>query len=390
MLNFADTSSDSFLGESGILNELHDLKLKRVDSGKPVYDFSMINPDIAPSRGVVDRLVQASLKGFNHRYGVSRGLKKLREAFADKYKRSFSTELNPAEDICVTLGSKDALLHLFRVIKGINPSLLVLDPCYPPFISAAQYHGLRVHRLNWNGSEDQTIKQITSFLETHKVGGIVLNFPMNPTGDVVSQRFWSALVNLAKQHGVLLVNDFAYGELVHKGECASLLSVPGAKDVAVEIYTMSKAYNVAGWRVAALLGNSTVIKTIAKIKSKIDYGMFLPVQIAAAGALVEGQDIVSATRETYARRLRVLSEGLQTLGWESYMPAAGASLWVKAPARHLRDGSSSDLIKEMLTKHGVALLPGEAFGESSKDFIRFAAVLPEDKIREALSELEGI
>ena len=390
MLNFADTGADPFLVESGILNELHDLKLKRVDSGRPVYDFSMINPDLPPTRGVVDRLVQASLKGFNHRYGVSRGLKKLREAFAEKYKRNFGAELSPADEICVTLGSKDALLHLFRIIKGINPSLLVLDPCYPPFISAAQYHGLKINRLSWNGSETETIEDIASFLTNNKVGGIVLNFPMNPTGDVVSQKFWSALVDLAKRHGVLLVNDFAYGELVHKGESASLLSVPGARDVAVEIYTMSKAYNVAGWRVAALLGNSGVIKTISKIKSKIDYGMFLPVQIAAAGALVEGQDVVASTRETYARRLRVLSEGLNTLGWDASMPAAGASLWVKTPARILADDSSSHLVKEMLMKHGVALLPGEAFGESSKGFIRFAAVLPEDKIREALSELEGI
>lgn len=387
---FLIDEGDTLFKESALLSSLQRIKLARVEAGQPVFDFSMFNPDIFPARAIVDRLVQASLKGFNHRYGVSRGLKKLREGFAQKYEKAFGVSLSSADEVCVTLGCKDATLHLFRVLRCINKNILVLDPCYPPYLSAADYHGLTTHKIKWNGSEEECLSSIEKFLENQKVSALVLNFPMNPTGDVVSVRFWEKLVALAKRFSVLLINDFAYGELVHFGECPSLLSVPGAKDVTVEIYTMSKAYNIPGWRCAAIMGNSAVIGKVATIKSKIDYGMFLPVQVAAAAALSDGEDLVKGTREAYARRLKVLSQGLKNLGWYSVMPSAGGSLWVKPPKSLLKDNGSSVLAEEILNKTGVGVLPGEIFGESNTGYLRLAAVLPEDKIREALSELERV
>jgi alanine-synthesizing transaminase len=387
---FLNEERDSLFNESSLLGVLQKIKLARVESGQPVYDFSMFNPDIPPARAIVDRLVQASLKGFNHRYGVSRGLKKLREGFALKYEKTFGVSLSSSDEVCVTLGCKDATLHLFRVLSGINKNILVLDPCYPPYLSAADYNGLNVHKLKWNGSEEDCLSAVENFLLNQKVSAFVLNFPMNPTGDVVSISFWEKLVAIAKRFSIFLVNDFAYGELVHFGDCPSLLSATGAKDVAVEIYTMSKAYNIPGWRCAAIMGNSALIGRVATIKSKIDYGMFLPVQVAAAAALTEGEELVRATRETYARRLKVLSQGLKNLGWYSVMPSAGGSLWVKPPKSLMAEGGAAALAEQILTKTGVALLPGEIFGESNSGYLRLAVVLPEDKIREALSELERV
>lgn len=381
---------DQIFSEQSGYKGIHDLKLKRVEAGLPVYDLSMLNPDIPPARAVIDRLVQASLKGFNHRYGVSRGIKRLREGFAEKYKTAFSASINPASEVCVTLGCKDATMHLFRIFAATGKDIAVFDPCYPPYFSAAQYHSLRVHRVPWNTSESDSIARIEELVAKKPVAAVVLNFPMNPTGDTVSADFWSQLVRLAKQHSFVIVNDFAYGELVHTGAGVSLMSIPEAKDVGVEIYTMSKAYNIPGWRVAAVIGSAGIVEKISKIKSKIDYGMFLPVQIAAAGTLLEGLDIAKGTRETYFRRLRALCSGLNNLGWECAMPKAGGSLWIKLPHNLKEKFGEREIVSAILDKTGVAVLSGELFGVEYSDFVRMAAVLSEDKIREALTELERI
>jgi alanine-synthesizing transaminase len=381
---------DQIFSEQSGYKGIHDLKLKRVEAGLPVYDLSMLNPDIPPARSVIDRLVQASLKGFNHRYGVSRGIKRLREGFAEKYKAGFSASIDPASEVCVTLGCKDATLHLFRIFAASGKDIAVFDPCYPPYLSAAQYHSLRVHRVQWTNSESDSLVRIESLVTTKPIAAVVVNFPMNPTGDTVTVGFWSKLVELAKKYSFVIVNDFAYGELVHSGTGVSLMSIPDAKDVGVEIYTMSKAYNIPGWRVAAVVGNSGLVEKISKIKSKIDYGMFLPVQIAAAGTLLEGLDIAKGTREVYFRRLRALCSGLNNLGWECAMPKAGGSLWIKLPNKLKEKYGAADLASVILDKTGVAVLSGELFGVDYVDYVRMAAVLSEDKIREALTELERI
>ncbi len=381
---------DQIFSEQSGYKGIQDLKLKRVEAGLPVYDLSMLNPDIPPARAVIDRLVQASLKGFNHRYGVSRGIKRLREGFSEKYKAAFSASINPASEVCVTLGCKDATLHLFRIFAASGKDIAVFDPCYPPYLSAAQYHGLKVHRVPWTNVENESIANVKTLVSNNPISALVLNFPMNPTGDTVTAQFWSELVQLAKQYSFVIVNDFAYGELVHNGSGVSLMSIPEAKDVGVEIYTLSKAYNIPGWRVAAVVGNSGIVEKISKIKSKIDYGMFLPVQIAAAGTLLEGLDIAKSTRETYFRRLRALCSGLNNLGWECAMPKAGGSLWIKLPQNLKEKFGARDLASAILDKTGVAVLSGELFGAEYADYVRMAAVLSEDKIREALTELERI
>ncbi len=377
--------------ESNILHRLHQLKLERVQNGEPVFDFSMINPDIPPSRLITDKLVQASLKSFNHKYGVSRGIKKLREAFAYKYLTAFGVTLDSTEEVCVTLGCKDATLHLFKIISSTNKKVAVFEPCYPPYLSAASYHRVEVVRVPWQGNEDTAIIELTKTLQNGDVGSILLNFPMNPCGDIVTESFWVQVVNLAKKYQCLVINDFAYGELVHRGKSPSILSVPGAKDIGIEIYTMSKAYSIPGWRVAAVLGNKSIVDGISRIKSQIDYGMFLPVQIAAASALCENDSIVSVVRDTYARRLRVLVDGLTTLGWQTTMPAAGTCVWTKVPNKISSQFDGGFKIAErLLSKSGIAVLPGEAFGPRGSGNMRFAAVLSEDKIREALGFLGEI
>lgn len=380
--------SELTVNQSSVLHDLHQLKLNRVQNGEQVFDFSMINPDIPPSRLIIDKLVQASLKNFNHRYGVSRGLKRLREAFASKYHTAFGVNVDPTEEVCVTLGCKDATLHLFKLISNKGGKVAVFEPCYPPYISAARYHEVDVERIPWRNDEELAIVDLGKVLKKGDIGAILLNFPMNPTGDIVSENFWRQVVALATTHSCLVINDFAYGELVHRGNSQSFLSVPGAKEVGVEIYTMSKAYSIPGWRVAAVLGNSAIVNGIARIKSQIDYGMFLPVQIAAAGALSDNSSIVAAVKDIYLRRLRVLVEGLTALGWQTSFPAAGACVWTKVPATISREFDGGfEIAKAILSKSGIAILPGEAFGPQGTGNMRFAAVLPEDKIREALGAL---
>ncbi len=378
------------------IEDLYSERLRLLNAGKEIFDLSMINPDLAPERAIVDKLVQASLKSYNHRYGASKGLKKLRESFALKYKRIFEIDLDPTSSICVTQGCKDAILQVLKVTCCPGDNVLVLSPTYPAYQFAIDYLGLNCISVPLGITEDDTIEEILSAFKKHKIKISLLNFPHNPTGRIYSGNFWQRVKDISLKYNALLVNDFTYGDMVFSG-VPSLSALCGSNDFSgvIEIYSLSKSYSLPGWRVAGLVGDSSIIEKVSKVKSQIDYGTFMPIQIAASYALSSEEDFVSIPRETYHRRAKVLSEQLIKIGWDVDPPIAGACVWAKVSDKikmklDCKDYNSYALSKLMLSEANVFTLPGEYFGVDYKDYVRFALVLSEDKIRSAINKLSII
>lgn len=370
-------------------DKLADLNAQKqiiLNEGRELFDFSMINPDIPPARVIIDKLVEASLKPFNHRYSVSRGITRLRQAFAEKYASRFSVTLDPDKEVCVTMGTKDAIHDAIFCVASPGERVLMGSPTYPAHISAAKLAGVEVDFFPLSADEDAMLAAIAERLDagSHKV--LVLNFPNNPTGISVSSSFYERLVQIAKAKSVLVVNDFVYGEMGYRGALPSLLSAPGAKDVGVEVYSMSKAYSVPGWRVAALSGNPRLVHQVTRLKAHVDYGIFMPIQAACAFALSTKDDLVKHPVAQYNNRCGVLASGLKRLGWTVEQPSAGACVWGGLPEGSGSLGSMQFAVR-LLADTGVLVMPGVLFGEEFDSHVRFAAVMPEERIRAMLGLL---
>jgi alanine-synthesizing transaminase len=387
--------SGSFMDEGAdLLAEPRRLQRMLLDAGREVVDLSMINPDLAPPRYMLDKLLEATGKTSNHRYAVSRGIRRLRAAFSFKYESAFSNVVDPEREVCVCLGSKDGLFQTLKVVLGKGEKALLPAPAYPAHVSAVRLCGGTPVFFPVATSEGELLRSVESLLESEKPRCLVINFPHNPTGVTLSEGCVRELGALCSRQGVTVINDFVYGEMGFDREAPvpSFLPREGSRAGVVEVYSLSKAYSVPGWRVGAVVGDETIVKAVSKLKSHVDYGLFLPLQIAAAAALTAPTDLVGATAREYHRRARTLVAALERAGWEVACPRAGCSVWARIPdsvaavvAPSSGGGAASLAVQftsYFLQHDGVLVAPGPLFGEGSGNWVRFALVVGEERIRE--------
>ncbi len=372
-----------------LFSVLDDLQQEVMATGAEVFDFGLGNPDQATAPHIVEALREAVLDSAWHRYAPSRGILPLRQAISRWYGRRYQVELDPEAETIVTIGSKEGLAHLAFAITSAGDTVLVPDPCYP------------VHHFGFIIA-DATVKHIPllpnvdflAMLETTlrsmqpKPKLLVLNFPTNPTTQCVDLDFFVRVIEMAKENGVWVLNDLAYADLVFDDyKAPSILQVPGAKEIAVESYTLSKTYNMAGWRVGFLCGNRTLIGALARIKSYLDYGSFGAVQVAAIAALEGPQDAVTALCKTYQHRRDVMCAGLKAVGWEVEIPKASMFLWLKIPKPFQQIGSL-EFAQLLLREAHVRVSPGIGFGECGDGYIRISLVEDEPRMRRALENIK--
>ena len=331
------------------------------------------------------------MKPQNHRYSVARGVRKLREAFAQKYSYRFGVSLSAESDICVMNGTKDAIVHTLRVVASAGDKILLPAPTYPLFRSAALLCGLEAVFYNVSEDEDAMFSGLVDILRKERPRVLMMNFPSNPGGINVSRHFYERLLPVVRSLDVFVINDFVYGELgFRKQYLASLLSVDGFKECAVETYSMSKAYNLPGWRIGAVVGNPKVIANVAKLKTHTDYGAFLPLQFAAAATLSLESDLVGPTLQKYQTRCRVLADGLNKLGFNVIKPTSGACIWAELPQKCNGEDPALEFSLKCLRQFRILLSPGGIFGKDFSRFVRIAAVKEVDELNSLLEKLSRI
>jgi len=368
-----------------VFNVIGDLCLKARREGEDIIDFGMGNPDMPTPPHIVAKLIEAAGKEANHRYSVSRGVFKLRLAITDWYRRRYGVELDPDSEAIVTIGSKEGIAHLAIATLDQGDVVLAPTPTYPIhqygcIIAGAQVQGVPLH----NGEQffDELMAVFSRSWPRPKL--MIMNFPHNPTTSIVDLNFMKRVVDFAKETGILVVHDLAYADLCFDGyKAPSMLQVPGAKDVGVEFFTLSKSYNMPGWRVGFCVGNREMIAALTRLKSYFDYGMFTPVQVAAIAALNGPQDCVSEIVETYRKRRDVLVEGLNRAGWPLEKPKATMFVWAPVP-EPFRAMGSLEFAKFLLSEAKVAVSPGVGFGTDGDGFVRFALIENEHRTRQAL------
>src|SRR5688572_493903 len=363
---------------------VNEMKARLRAEQQDVVDLGMGNPDGATPRPIVNKLVEAVRNSRNHRYSLSKGIPRLREAIVERYKRNYGVELDPATEAIATIGAKDALAHLLFAVIGPGDSVVSPNPAYPihqygVVMAEGQASMLPMPDPGTflNGLEDLYKRS------TRKPRLILISFPHNPTTQCVDLNFMKEIVNLARHHGSMVLHDFAYADICFDGyEAPSILQVPGAKEVAVEIFSMSKSYNMAGWRVGFCLGNKKMIAALARIKSYLDYGVFQPIQIASIIALRECEDDTKKICHLYQKRRDLLVDGLAKAGWPVEKPKGSMFVWAPIPEKYRHLGSL-DFSKHLLEKALVAVSPGIGFGPLGEGHVRFALVENEQRIRQA-------
>jgi alanine-synthesizing transaminase len=372
----------------GIVNEL---KYEARRRGEDIIDFGLGNPDMPTPKHIVDKLIEAAQKESNHRYSLSRGIYKLRLAITDWYKRNHDVDLDPDSEAIATIGSKEGIAHLAMAITSPGDSVLVPTPTYPIHTYAFILANADVIHVPLGPDVDFFEALLDAFKRNWpRPKAMVINFPHNPTTQVVDIDFFEKVVDFAKEHDLIVIHDFAYGDIVFDGYRApSFLQVPGAKDVGIEFFSLSKSYNMPGWRVGFAVGNSEIIHALARIKSYQDYGMFQPIQIAATVALNGPRDCVEEIRDTYQRRRDVLCESLNRIGWKVTPPRATMMVWAEIPDRFKKMGSL-EFCKLLLEQAKVAVAPGIGFGEGGDHFVRFSLVENEHRVRQAARGIREI
>jgi alanine-synthesizing transaminase len=374
-----------------VFNIINDLKQEARRRGEDIVDFGMGNPDQPAPPAIVDKLIEAVQKPQNHRYSVSRGIYKLRVAISDWYARRFQVSIDPDTEAIVTIGSKEGLGHL--VLAMIDPGDVVLcpSPTYPIHQYSVIIAGGDLRSIPLVSSEgfltqlEEAIKQTWPRPKL-----LILNFPHNPTTEVVDLEFFERIVSFAKAHELLVIHDLAYADITFDGyEPPSFLQVPGAKDVGVEFFTMSKSYNMPGWRVGFGVGNENMLHALARIKSYLDYGIFQPVQIAAIHALNGPDDVVQHITDTYRNRRDALVDGLARMNWMIRKPKATMFVWAEIPAPYKEMGSV-EFSKFLLQEAKVAVSPGIGFGQYGDGFVRFALIENEHRTRQAVRSIRKI
>ena len=374
-----------------VFNITGEMKMAARRRGEDIIDFGMGNPDGATPAHIVDKLVEAVRKPSTHRYSVSRGIPRLRKAVCNWYKTRYDVDLDPDSEAIVTIGSKEGIAHLCLAILDSRDTVLVPKPSYPihiygPVIAGAHIVSVPVH------NQESFLAQLEEIIPrmTPRPKALIVNFPSNPTTECVELPFLARLVALAREHGFWLIQDLAYADIAFDGyKPPSVLEVPGAKDVAVEFFTLSKSYNMPGWRIGFMVGNKKLVGALARLKSYFDYGTFTPIQVAAIAALEGPQECVAQICDNYRRRRDVLVEGLNKAGWTVAKPRATMFVWAEIPEPY-RDLKSLEFSKLLLTEAKTAVSPGIGFGDYGDNHVRFALIENEERTRQALRGIKAM
>jgi alanine-synthesizing transaminase len=378
-----------------VFNITGELKMAARRRGEDIIDMSMGNPDGKTPQHITDKLVEAALRENTHGYSISKGIPRLRKAICDWYKRRYAVVFDPETEAVVTIGSKEGLAHLMLATLDRGDTVLVPNPSYPIHIYGAIIAGADIRSVRMTPDVDffdELQRAIRESIPKPKM--MILGFPSNPTARCVELDFFERVIALAKQHDILVVHDLAYADLVFddaftKNQAPSIMQVPGARDVAVEFFTMSKSYNMAGWRVGYMVGNKDLCSALTRIKSYHDYGTFTPIQIASVIALEGPQECVEEIRLQYQSRRNVLVKGLHEAGWQVDVPKASMYIWAKIPEAYQKMGSL-EFAKKLLAEAKVAVSPGVGFGEYGDDHVRFALIENEERTRQAIRGIKDM
>jgi alanine-synthesizing transaminase len=368
-----------------VFNIVNDLKAAARARGEDIIDFGMGNPDQPTPQHIVDKLVEAAQRKDTHRYSMSRGIPRLRKAICTWYKTRYDVTLDPESQAIVTIGSKEGLAHLSMACLGPGDSVLVPNPAYPIHPYGFVIAGADIRHVPLVPGVDFFDKLEEAIVDSWpKPKMLVLNFPGNPTGQCVELDFFEKVIEIARQNNIWVVHDLAYADIAFDGYVApSILQVKGAEDIAVEFFSLSKSYNMPGWRVGFMCGNKALVAALARMKSYLDYGMFTPIQVAAIHALEGPQDCVKEIRDMYQRRRDVLCDGLNAAGWQVEKPKATMFVWAKIPDQYLAMGSL-EFSKKVLLEAKVAVAPGIGFGQHGDDYVRFGLIENEHRTRQAV------
>jgi alanine-synthesizing transaminase len=368
-----------------VFNITAELKMAARRRGEDIIDMSMGDPDGSTPQHIVDKLVEASRRPNTHGYSVSKGIPRLRKAISDWYRRRYAVDIDPDSEAIVTIGSKEGLAHLMLATLDRGDTVLVPNPSYPIHIYGAVIAGADIRSVRMTPGVDffeELERAIRESIPKPKM--MILGFPSNPTAMCVDLGFFERVIALARQHDILVVHDLAYADITFDGFVApSIMQVPGAREVAVEFFTMSKSYNMAGWRIGFMVGNKELVGALARIKSYHDYGTFTPIQVASIAALDGPQDCVEEIREQYEKRRDVLAKGLHEAGWMVEVPRASMYIWAEIPEPYKAAGSL-EFAKRLLAEAKVAVSPGIGFGDYGDGHVRFALIENEQRTRQAV------
>ncbi len=374
-----------------VFNITGELKMAARRRGEDIIDMSMGNPDGATPKHIVDKMVEATTRPTTHGYSVSKGIPRLRKAICDWYQRRYAVEFDPDSEAIVTIGSKEGLAHLMLATLDRGDTVLVPNPSYPIHIYGAVIAGANIRSVRMTPGVDffeELERAVRESIPKPKM--MVLGFPSNPTAQCVDLSFFERVVALAKEHDILVVHDLAYADITFDGYVApSIMQVPGARDVAVEFFTMSKSYNMAGWRIGYMVGNRELVNALARIKSYHDYGTFTPIQVASIAALDGPQDCVNEIVAQYQSRRDVLARGLHEAGWNVEIPKASMYIWAQIPEPYRAMGSL-EFAKRVLSDAKVAVSPGIGFGEYGDEYVRFALIENEQRTRQAVRGIKDM
>ncbi|MBX3279156.1 MAG: aminotransferase class I/II-fold pyridoxal phosphate-dependent enzyme [Acidobacteria bacterium] len=370
---------------------INQLKMEARKLGEDIVDMGMGNPDLATPDPIVDKLVEAARNPRNHRYSASRGIPNLRVEISRWYERRYGVEIDPETEAIATIGAKEGFSHLVLALVEPGDRVIVPDPSYPIHSFAATIAGCELIKLPINDGPEEMLAALRAleYPRSQQPKLLVLSFPHNPTSVCVEPEFFEEIVGLARSRGYLIIHDLAYADLVFDGAKApSILQVKGAKDVAVEMFSLSKSYSMAGWRVGFCVGNRQAVAALTRLKSYLDYGIFQPVQIAAIIALRDCDAYVPEIVDVYRRRRDALIRGLASAGWEVPSPKGTMFVWARIPERFAKDGSL-EFAKQMIARAQVAVSPGIGFGERGDGYVRFALVENEHRIAQAVRGIKS-
>ena len=374
-----------------VFNITAELKMAARRRGEDIIDFSMGNPDGATPPHIVEKLVQVAQREDTHGYSTSRGIPRLRRAITNWYKKRYEVDLNPETEAIVTIGSKEGLAHLMLATLDQGDMVLVPNPSYPIHIYGAVIAGAQVRSVPLIPGVDFFVELEKAIRESiPKPKMMILGFPSNPTAQCVELDFFERVVALAREHNIIVIHDLAYADIVYDGwKAPSIMQVEGARDVAVEFFTLSKSYNMAGWRIGFMVGNQELVSALARIKSYHDYGTFTPLQVAAIAALEGDQQCVLDIAEKYRQRRNVMVKGLHEIGWMVENPKASMYIWAKIPEAYAHLGSL-EFSKKLLAEAKISVSPGVGFGDYGDDYVRFALIENIDRSRQALRGIKSM
>ena len=374
-----------------VFNITAELKLAARRRGEDIIDMSMGNPDGATPPHIVAKLVEVSQRPDTHGYSTSKGIPRLRRAISHWYQGRYGIEIDPDREAIVTIGSKEGLAHLMLATLGRGDTVIVPDPSYPIHLYGAVIAGADIRSVPITPDCDFLAELERTIRGSYpKPKMLILGFPSNPTAQCVELEFFARVIALARQHDILVAHDLAYADIVFDGwKAPSIMQVPGAKDIAVEFFTLSKSYNMAGWRIGFMIGNADLVHALARLKSYYDYGTFTPLQVAAIAALEGDQQCVKDIAAKYQRRRDVLVKGLNESGWPVESPKASMYIWARIPEPY-RTLGSLEFAKQLLARAQVSVSPGIGFGDNGDDHVRFALIENENRIRQAVRGIRGM